>query len=314
MLADRRGKFEGCGLEARFPEFPTQLRLPARITKLSRPMKPSPPLKPYRPKKVVALTDSPELDGWKGFFNKHLNTMSTIVLLILAGVMLVRWRMNSAANAKYLIGTDLSNAQSQVLRLRTGFAQIQSPADRIKQIQQTETQASAGLSNVVNSTDADDQMRAEAFVLRGDMYWYLANLPPLPGSNSEPTLRLSESTDTLLQKSADSYQQVIKDPAFAKQHEQINTAHLGLAAIAENRADWTAAERELKAVIDDPDAVSVLADQAKLQMIGLDTLKKPLYVVPPSGLEAPATMPTTMPFGPFLMPELHSSTTKPAGH
>jgi hypothetical protein len=297
-------------------------------------------MKPSRPKKSVTLSDvSANAEGWSGFLSRHLNTLSTVILLILAGVMFVRWRMKVAENAKILIATDLSNAQTQVGKLRNGqFPQAGSPADLIKAIQETETQASGGLSNVINSSDADEQMKAEAFVLRGDMYWYLANLPPLPGSDSEPTLRLTESTDTLLGKATDSYQQVIA--TFPNQHEQIDTAHLGLAAIAENRGDWTTAEKELKSVVDDTNAIAVLAQQARFQLLELPTLKQPVYVVPPSGIatsQPSTTMPTTEPaktltFGPFLpagattqpttvpADALESiikkigSTTKPAGH
>jgi hypothetical protein len=128
----------------------------------------------------------------------------------------------------------------------------------------------------------------------------------MPGSESEPSLRLSESTDTLLNKATDSYQQILRDPAFANEHEQINIAHLGLSAIAENRGDWAAAQKELETVRDDPSAVKVLADAAKVQLEVLDKLKQPLYVVPPSGVAI--TQPTTMPFGPFLTP---GAATKP---
>jgi hypothetical protein len=296
-------------------------------------------MKPSRPKKSVTLSDvTVNAEGWSGFFSRHLNTISTVILLILAGVMFVRWRMKVAENAKILIATDLSNAQIQVGKLRNGqFPQTQS-ADLIKAIREAETQASGGLSNVINSSDADEQMKAEAFVLRGDMYWYLANLPPLPGSDSEASLRLTETTDALLGKATDSYQQVIA--TFPNQHEQIDTAHLGLAAIAENRGDWAAAEKELKSVVDDTNAIAVLAQQAKFQLLELPTLKQPVYVVPPSGIATsqPSTMPAstqpekTLNFGPFLPTGAPSqpttapadamdsilkkldATTRPAGH
>jgi hypothetical protein len=267
-------------------------------------------MKPSRPTKAVNLSNvSANTDGWSGFFARHLNTISTVILLILAGVMLVRWRMKVTENAKILIGADLSNAQTLVGKLHSGFLQGQ-PADIIKTIQQTENQASAGLSNVINSTDADERMRAEAFVLRGDMYWYLANLPPLPGSESEPTLRLTESAATLLGKASDSYQQVLS--AFPNQHEQVDTAHLGLAAIAENRGDWELAAKEFNPVINDPNAVDVLAEEAHRQLDLIHLIKQPVYVVPPSGIAT--SQPT---FGPFLPPGATSQaatqpTTSPA--
>jgi hypothetical protein len=144
-------------------------------------------------------------------------------------------------------------------------------------------------------------MKANAYLLRGDMYWYLANLPPLPGSESEPSLRLSDSSDELLRRSSDSYQQVVKDPALAAEHEAVDSAHLGLAAIAENRGNWDEANKELEAVRDDPNAMKVLAEQAGDQVNSLSALQHPLYIAPPSGVTS--TQPTSgpvLPFGPEL--------------
>lgn len=292
-----------------------------------------------RPKKVVSLADtSIETDGWLGFLKRNLNTMSTVALLILAGVMLVRWRMRSAENARILVGNDLASAQAQVGSLRNGFLDKR-PADQIKAINEAQTQASASIDNVINSSDATERMKADAYLLRGDMYWYLANLPPLPGSESEPSLRLSDSSDLLLQKSSDSYQQVVKDPALANEHEAIDSAHLGLAAIAENRGNWDEARKELQAVKEDPNAVKVLAEQAGDQLDSLSSLQHPLYVAPPNGVtsnqptsgpvlpfgpelpngfQLPSTMPSTMPASaaPSVPRSILTSpaTTQPSGH
>ncbi len=114
-----------------------------------------------RPKKVVALPDAPDTAGLSGFLLKHLNTISTVILLIVAIVLFVRWRLRSAENARILLGNDLSTAQVQVAKIRNGrFPEAQSPADTIKALQAAETQASGAISDVLNASDADVSMRA----------------------------------------------------------------------------------------------------------------------------------------------------------
>lgn len=288
-------------------------------------------MKVSRPKKVVTLAETQsEPTGWSGLWNKYGNTIATAVLLAAAIFMFFKWRQNAADRARNELAATLQTAQSQVDGLRAGrFAATgSSSADTLKAIQQSQTQASSAIEQLIGNADAGASIRAQAFVLRGDLYWYLANLPPLAGSDSEASLRLPESADTLLTKASESYQQVLKDPTFADQHQQINAAHLGLASIAENKGDWDTAGKELQAVINDPNAVSVLAVAAKVQLAGLPELKQPVYIAPPTGIAVastqpaatmpalmgpflPTTLPTTMPALPSTMPSLMMPTTKP---
>jgi hypothetical protein len=274
-------------------------------------------MKVSRPKKVVSLAETQaEPTGWSGFLNKYGNSIATSVLIAAAIILFFRWRTASAEKAHNELANTLQIAQSQVDGLRSGrFAATGgSSADAMKALQQSQTQATSAIEQLIGNTDAGPQVRAQAFVLRGDMYWYLANLPPLAGSESEASLRLPESPDTLLTKSAESYQQVLKDQTFADQHQQINAAHMGLAAIAENKGDWDTAKKEFDAVINDPNAVPVLADAAKAQLAGLTELKTPVYIAPPSGIAATqpvAAVPAPMmgPFLPTTMPGLTPTTT-----
>jgi hypothetical protein len=261
-------------------------------------------MKVSRPRKVVTLAETQaEPTGWSGFLNKYGNSIATAVLVASAVFLFIRWRQNSAMKAHNEIAAQLQTAQSQVESLHAGrfAAPGASSADIIKAIQQSQTQSTSAIESLIGNSDADAQLRAQAFVLRGDMYWYLANLPPLAGSDSEASLRLPDSSDTLLTKSAESYQQVLKDPAFADQHQQINAAHLGLAAIAENKGDWDTAKKEFEAVANDPNAVPVLADQAKAQASAIAELKNPIYIAPPSGIATTAPAPALpVPLGPPL--------------
>ena len=198
--------------------------------------------------------------------------------------------MKTAELNKQALGNELANASKMIEKLKTQPSLSESPADWIKYIQTQETGADAAISNLLNSSDATATTRARAFVFRGDLYWNLANLPQLPGAETEANLRLPQSSDALLQKSFDAYSEVTKNPTYADQHEILDDAHLGLAAIAENRGDWKTAESEFNAVVNDPNSISVLVDQAKIGLLELPLLQKKLYVAPPSGI-GPATMP-----------------------
>jgi hypothetical protein len=281
-------------------------------------------MKVSRPKKVVSLAETQiEPTGWSGFLNKYGNSLATGVLIASAVFLFIRWRANSAERARMEVSELLQTAQSQVEILHSGrFAASAKPVDMLKSIQQTQTQATSAIERLIGNADADVQVRAQAYVLRGDMYWYLANLPPLPGSSSDPSLQLPESSDSLLTKAGESYQQVLRESAFADQHQQINAAHLGLAAIAENKSDWDKATKEFQAVIDDPNAVAVLAEAAKIELAMMARVKQQVYVAPPSG--TPTTQAVSglaTPLGPMLpmpstMPTIAvpamTPTTKPA--
>jgi len=291
------------------------LQEPRAITTLLRPMKAS------RPTKVITNSSDAPATGFAGFLRRQANNILTVLLVIAAIVMLIRWRMRTAEAARQTINNELTNAQTQVARVGDAMFQPQaSGPELLKYLNEKENAASASISNVLNSPDADARMRGAAYVARGDMYWDLANLPDLPGSATQPSLQLGESRATYLQKASDAYSEVVKNSTYADQHEALAEAHLGLAAIAENRAhsdsDWEVAKTELKAVIIDSKALSVLVDRAQAELDNIPKLREEqYYVAPPEGtptstlarpeepIKHASTQPTTAPTsGPTTMP------------
>ena len=81
------------------------------------------------------------------------------------------------------------------------------------------------------------------------------------------------------------------DSEFADQHEAIASAHLGLAAIAENRGDWAKAKAELQAVIDHKDDVPAAASVAQQQMTALPGLSAKIPLVAVAAAPAPVMGP-----------------------
>jgi len=269
-------------------------------------------MKASRKSKVITNATPPEDHGWMGTLRRQANNILTLALVVAAIAMLIRWRMRAAENAKLLINNQLLSAQTQVSQLRYIQFSNLPPEDMIKEINVRENAANNGISSVLNSSDADVRMRAEALIARGDMYWYVANLPPSPGSSTQPSWRLNDSASALLQKSWDAYEEVLKNSTYADQSESLAIAHLGVAAIAENRADWPAAKTELEAVANDSKAMQVLVTNAKMQLRMLPQLQNKMYLIPPTEGTMEGT-PNTV-FGPPVPVSIQATqpTTQPA--
>ena len=231
-----------------------------------------------------------ELEGLPDKLKRWANTLLTVVLIVAAVGLLVRWRILSAAQARQDILTQLTTAQTQTAQLAGDLAQY--PPPYLAQMRAaTLTRVQDAVTTVLNNS-SDPKFKAAALVARGDLYWQLANFPALPGAATQPFLQPEESADQYLAHAADSYQQVLSGDAYHDQHDSIISARFGLAAIAENRHDWTTALDQLQRIIDDSDATPPLRDLATRQRAALPQLQTTLYLSPSA---QPTTIPTTQP-------------------
>lgn len=243
---------------------------------------------------------------------KYGNAAAMVLLLCAAVYFIVQWRMNAAAQSRMAIATQLSTAQAAVQSLRSPNMLRQSPQEIAAFRDQVSAKATDAISSVL-TTSTDAAQRAGALVARGDLNWQLANLPPLPGATTQPALRPTDKPSIMLDKAEASYKQVLSDSTFADQHEAIAAAHLGLAAIAENRNDWDSAKKNYQAVIkSQPD--SPAASVARLQLAAVAGLEKPIPLV--ATTEPVATIgPVFHPMPPTTMPTKRAAampTTRPA--
>jgi len=243
-----------------------------------------------------------ELEGFPGFLKRQANTILTILLVIASIVLLFNWRIASVKQAQQMVLNQLSVARARVQSLRNPYLSTATPKELADERIAAETAAGQAVSDVLNKA-SDPKLKAEALVTRGNLYWELANLPPLPDASSTSTSQPSESND-LLQKSADAYNQVLQNADYAKDQEAAINAHFGLAAIAENRSQWEIARQQLEAVANDPAAPKSLVQQANGQLGELPLIQTPLYL-------APATQPANIanisePLGPAFNPGLPS--------
>ncbi len=253
----------------------------------------------------------PPPDGVAGLWVRYGNTALTVLLLVLAAYLFVRWRTRSAEVARHGLAEQLAAATGAVRQVRPSllFPPGKSPAEGMATLTRARMAADARLTDLVNAAADDARTRAAALMLRGDLNWTLANLPALPGAATDPAVRLPDPPDVLLKRSADAYADALAaaddDPTVT------GPARLGMAAVAEDRGDWPEARKQLDAVVADGKALTVLADRAKAERDGLPALQRPLYLgVPPAATTAPTTAPTTGPTtGPTTNPTTSPATT-----
>ena len=135
---------------------------------------------------------------------------------------------------------------------------------------------------------------------------------------------MEPSRELLLTNASDAYKEVIQK--YPDQPVNVASAHLALAAIAENRSDWTAAEEQYQAVIKDPNAPPNFKDAAAKRSSMLSALRQPVLlqlkdsdklIANPSATQSstqpiPTTVPATAPAkGPATGPATQTATTPP---
>ena len=257
--------------------------------------------------------------GETGVFARYGNTILTGVLLVAAGVLAFRWWARSAENARQGVLIQLETARQTTAQLRSPRMAALPPDQILAQAKLVQTTVNGALNDVITKAD-DAGTKGRALVVRGDLNWYLANLPELPGAATQPTLRPEVPADEVLKQSAAAYTTVTTLAGADKQ--SVAAARLGLAAIAENRGDWDGATQQLQAVAGETDvAVAVLAAAAKAQLAEMPTIRQAAYLAPEGGVPArplppttvPTTVPATLPAG-VMGPAMPATrpTTKPA--
>jgi hypothetical protein len=229
----------------------------------------------------------------------HANKILMGVIVICAVVLLVRYRMNVTAEARYRARTELSSARlgvEQFFRLES--IPTMDPADKIKQRKTLQQQIQSAIDQALADTSdpEDSAVRAEAFVTQGDLYWTMANLTPIPGAATQPALAMPETPEQYLGRAEMGYQRVVNE--YSNQQMAKVTALLGLAAIEENRRNWDEAIEYYNQVTADEKAANVFKGIARQRLSLIPQLRTPVYLGSFSSTQpvtAPATGPTIEP-------------------
>jgi hypothetical protein len=119
------------------------------------------------------------------------------------------------------------------------------------------------------------------------LYWQLATAAPVTAATTRPELAVSPPREESLTSAETAYNAVLEEaegPGFAARHRL--AARSGLAAVAEEKGEFDAAEIHYQAIVDDPDADDVTVAIAEQRLLLLDELRV-----------APPLLPATRPAG-----------------
>jgi hypothetical protein len=189
---------------------------------------------------------------------------TTVIVGILVGV-LVHNRITAAQAKAAKALDDMATVQFEMgtIKLLIGGGGASSASEFYRDI-------TSRLDSILATVGTGNpKLAAEALVARGDVDWYMS------GAASATTQPLTDQPSSgELEKGAQAaYDQVIT--SYPDQHFSVNSARLGLAAIAENDHDWAEARKQFQAVIDDPQAGDIVVLLARQKLAGVDQLQNP---------------------------------------
>jgi hypothetical protein len=241
-----------------------------------------------------------------------LRRIIIIVSVLIVITLIVLLRINDALSKRANSQEFLARAIGESQNLRTrGPSSLSEPLDEqfIRTIQAIYGDARENLDKLEGQSH-DPAMLSQALVVRGDINLFMATLPRPPAATTQASVPISPTPDEAYTEAAAAYKKVLEQ--YSDQHMNMLAARFGLAALAEDHADWKAAREQYQAVVDDSIAPAVYHAQAKEKLASLDKLAVPAMVseheIAP--LINPEKLPSAQSFDAF--PSLLPSTTAPA--
>ena len=237
-----------------------------------------------------ALTRTPE------FLREHGSKVLLGIIIVLLVVILIHQRTRRNREQLDTGWTSITTARYSIERIGMLSAQFRNAGDVAAGRRQLTESANSALTSVVGSDNP--QLAAQAYLLRGDLNWTLANLPELPEAATQPSLKLESSSQDYLSRAEEAYQKVLR--MYAEQTLSVTNARFGLAAIAENRHDWARAKSIYEEIKNDAKTIPSYKTLAELKINALPLIDTPVYIVPSSQPAVPAapaatTAPATAP-------------------
>jgi cell division protein FtsL len=250
------------------------------------------------------------------FFHRFGAILVIVILVLVAGAITYMVHRNQAADQLEIVLQNMDIIQSDLENLRTADSQSSDPSA----LEETATRRWSldKVDYVLAHAPADQpQLKSQALVYRGDLNFAVANLPLLRGARNDSTLRPDVPIDQLQQNAQNAYEQVLQQ--YPNDILATTAAHMGLAAIAEDRAaasdndsvDWETARQQYQAVIDSnaPREYKALAQAYQDQRV---KIREPVLVdVPPLfPTTGPSSRSSTFPSSlPWSLPEMLPTTT-----
>jgi tetratricopeptide (TPR) repeat protein len=213
------------------------------------------------------------MDNLPEFLKLHGNKVLLGVIFIALLVVLLRYRASSAEQRGEAVAVSLANARNGISELRRSDP-MNPPMQQASERKSVLAAARDSIQAVLDESD-DPALKAHALLARGDLFWTAANLPPLPGASTQPSLQLPQSSDELLKQSESAYEQVIKE--YPNEKRVVATAQFGLAAIREDQRRFDDAEKIYQGIID-ADSDPLFKDLATTRLSLLEKAKTPVYL------------------------------------
>jgi hypothetical protein len=270
------------------------------------------------------------LEGIPNRGKEFASRLSLGLVLVALVVVLIRYRMNSNAEQVAKARAFLAEANSSIRLLTSanpeqifdGSLFFAFPGNEAREAQGRNEVYTTGIKAVDDALAAapsgDAQIHAQALIARGDLNFSLANLPPIPGAATRPSLAPPAPQDQLLKDAESAYNQVLQQ--YPGDIAMVTSARFGIAAVAEDRAGldpagaaslWDKARDQYQAISDSSASQSlrVIADNRKALVDQLS--KPPLVGLEPIGTSRPSSVSSTplgpsVPLGGIFIPEATS--------
>ena len=224
---------------------------------------------------------------------RHASKIVLAVTCVALTVFIYRYRVNSATQWQVALANATAAAQLGPRHLRSLDSQFIPPQELAGLRNSLMQEVNNAIDTILREAEGDEgaALRADALVAKGNLNWTLANLAPLPGSATQPALALKPREEYLKLAEA-AYRDVLT--AYKNQMVAWVSAQFGMAAVAENRGDWPAAQAAYAAVINDTSVASGFQQQARNKLLMMREIQGPvlLSAYPAS---APSSQPATAP-------------------
>ena len=228
-----------------------------------------------------ALSDAPE------FFRRYGTRIILGVAVVLAVFLFVRSRSQNAVIREQNQRAFTQNARAAVENLRALPVAFTDPAVRAGERATLMSQANDSIDRLID--EGDDLGRGEGLLARGDLYWALGRLPEETAAATRPELAPEVNRDDALDAAAASYTAVLSEAeGGGLAAQQRIAARFGLAAVAEERRNFDAADEQYAAVLEDENATPAARLAAEARRAMLDELRDEPPLPPPA---VPATRP-----------------------
>jgi tetratricopeptide (TPR) repeat protein len=263
-------------------------------------------MKAQRRHELKTNTLAQQLERLPFTLREHGGKILLAVIAVLLIIVLVNFRARATREGDLTAAQDLSGARSLIGEL-SGMSMSRVRPDDVA------SQVSESLDSVMRMAD-DANLKAEALIARGDLNWTLANLNDLSADNPSTTQPSSEGEETSraerLEAAADAYQRVLSE--YPDQTLSVASARFGLAAIAEDRADWDAAKEHYEAIQSNEKIAEAFHALAKLREERLADIRRPILIASPATQPAATQPADDLIIPPTTEPEVES-TTAPVG-